>query len=236
MGCILSTKTISTFNPKLLAVDLGSEVSIIKTDERKKSSIQTLSIHQIEHISKNDHKIFINFLFSKFGALKELSLDDELDDGNPVQIRKIDLNKKSFSKKSNHVNCSQIKNSNKYLNFEKIKKPIRPKRKHSFCENVIKRNLYKINDLKEKCNSDRISTVVLHNGSCKNSKKSKFCHSHEKHDKSSINKDYINNNTLSSIKSKNSDCDKKLNTKSGEQKNLKDSLDSIRSLLKEMGN
>ena len=79
MGNFPSRKTSSAFDPKLLQIDLASEISVIKSDIKKKSSISTLNINQIGSIPKNDPKHFTNFLCIKFEALEELNLDDELE-------------------------------------------------------------------------------------------------------------------------------------------------------------
>ena len=221
-------KTISTFDPKLLQIDSTSEISVFKNDERrKKLSAPTINIHQIEHIPRNDPKLFINFICSKFDTLKELSLDDELNDGNPIEIKKIDINKKVFPKKSNHIKFSKNKNSDKYLSVEKIKKTIHKISEHYTCQNVLKGNFDKIDDLKEKPTSGKNITSFLHRRSLKSPKKAKF-HHHKKHYKFKKNKEYKNNPSLSTIKSVKSDCE-------DEQINTKDSLDVIRSILNEMG-
>ena len=235
MGSIPLGKKTSTFDPKLLQIDLTSEISVIKIDERKKQSSQSnLNIHQIEDIPKNDPKLFIYFLCTKFDALKELSLDDELDDGKPIEIRKIDIDKKVFPKKNKRVNFSNNKNQN--LNSEKITEFIPPKRKQFSCGNVVKSKFYKINDLKEKRNSDKISEFIFHGKNFKSPKKLKFHHHHKKHNKYNKDKEYKIIPSLSTIKSKNTNCNIELDNNEDEQKTVNDSLDPIRIILKEMGN
>ena len=234
MGCFPLRQTTSTFNPKSLQVDLVSEITFIKCDECvKKSSISTLNIPHIEHLPKNDPKHFIYFLCSKFSSLRELSLDDELDDGNPVEIKKIDINKRAFPKKNKRVKFAKVSNSSKELSYEKFKK-IQPRRKQSSCENVVaKGKLYNINDLKEKSNTERINTFIFQKGSFQNFKISKF-RNRKKHAKSTKFKDFNSNNpTLSTIKSKKSELN---NNNEDEEGKVNHSLDVIRSILKEMGN
>ena len=233
MGCFPLRQTTSTFNPKSLQVDLVSEITFIKCDECvKKSSISTLNIPHIEHLPKNDPKHFIYFLCSKFSSLRELSLDDELDDGNPVEIKKIDINKKIFPKKSNHVKFSKIKN--KESKIEKNKKTIHRTSIQFSSENFIKDNLYKIDDLKDKYSSGKIGEFDIHERNFKSPKALKFRHQH-KHSKINKNKNKKLNPSLSTIKSK-SDCENDFSNNENGQKNVKDSLDPIRAILKEMGN
>ena len=237
MGSFPSQKVSSTFDPKLLQVDLVSEISVIKNDGRKKkysnSSLNTNNNqnNKNEYIPKNDPKCMMCFLYEKFDALKELSLDDDLDDGNPIEIKKIDINKNVFPKKSNHVKFPKNKNSNsnKHLIAEKIRKPINPKRKEFSCGNVVKRKFCQIDDLKEKSNLDKNTEFTFHEGNYGNKNNLHSHHHHKKHAKSKKNKDHLLNPSLSTIKSKKSDCDEE------EQKNTKDSLDPIRAILKEMG-
>ena len=237
MGSFPLGKTTSNFDPKLLQIGLVSEISVTKRNEsNKKSSISILNTHQIEHIPKNGPNLFINFLCSKFDALQELSLDDELDDGKPIEIRKINIDKKVFPKKRKHVKFSKIKDSNKHLNIEKIKKSVNQINVQSSCKNVIKRKFYNLNNLKKNSNSDKNNSFILHEGSFKSLKKTKLNH-HKKNAKSTKTKDYKNSLSLSTIKSKISNCDKDLNSnKLDEQTNVKESFDLIRSLLKEMEN
>ena len=233
MGSLPLKKPTSTFDPKLLQVKLASEISVIKSDDKKrKASISTLQINQIENIPKNDPKHFIYFLCSKFDALEELSLDDELDDGNPVEIKKIDINKKIFPKKSNHVKFSKIKN--KESKIEKNKKTIHRTSIQFSSENFIKDNLYKIDDLKDKYSSGKIGEFDIHERNFKSPKALKFRHQH-KHSKINKNKNKKLNPSLSTIKSK-SDCENDFSNNENGQKNVKDSLDPIRAILKEMGN
>ena len=96
----------SIFDPKLLQINLTSEISVIKVDERNKKCFTQLNIHQPIYSPKSDTKNFINFLYSKFDSLKELSLNDELGDGNLIEIRKIDIDKKVFPKKNKLVKFS----------------------------------------------------------------------------------------------------------------------------------
>ena len=212
MGCLQLGK-VSAFDSKLLQIESTSKISVIKCDLRKKEfSNSNLNIHQIEHIPKNDKKQFFSFL-SKFDALQELNLDEKLDDGNPKEIRNIHVNKKISSKKNNHVKFSKTKNSssNKHLNFDKIKKAKKPKRKQFSCGNVRKRKIDKIDNLKERSNSDKISEFILNVRNYKNSKNLKL--HHQKHDKSIKNKNNKRNPLLSTIKSKKFNCDNELNNK-----------------------
>ena len=229
MGSFPFGKTIPTFDPKSLQIDSTSEISVVKRDARtKKSSKSDLITNSIEHIQKDDPNHFIFFLSSKFDALKELSLNDELDDGNPIEIRKVDIDKKIFPKKHKHVKFSNIKNSKERLNVEKT-------RKKFSCENVIERKFCKIDNLKEKSNFDHKSDFNLHEDNSKSPKKSKF-HHHKKYCKSVKNKNLKKNLSLSTIKSIKSDHGDDLNDDKDGQKNVKDSLDPIRAILKEMGN
>ena len=233
MGSSPSPKQTSTFDYKKLQINLASEISVVKNDERrKKFSVPTLNIHQIEHIPQTDQEQFFNFLCSKFDALKELSLDDNLNDGKQIEIRKIDVNKKVFHKKGKHGRHSKVRNSSKHLNLEKIKKHIQPERKQSSCENIIKAKIHSIDDLKEKSSYDKINAFVLQEENLKNPKKSKFYH-HKKNAKSTKNKNFIKDPSLSTIKSKKSNYDKELNN---DNVNGQDSLDLIRTILEEMGN
>ena len=233
MGSQPYRKTKTTFDHKLLQKDLASEISVIKSDERKKkSSVKTLDIHQIEHLPKNDPEHFIYFLCSKFDALKELSLDDELDDGNQIQIRKIDINKKVFPRKSNHVKFSQT--SNKKLNDAKINKTMHQTTIQFSCKNDIKEKFNNIDNLETKSKSNKVITFILNEGDFKGQKKSKFCHQKNRA-KSTKNKDYIKNTTLSTIKSKKSEWSKEINNNGGKSINGEDSLDLIK-ILEEMGN
>ena len=143
-------------------------------------------------------------------------------------IKRIDINKKLFHKNSNHIKFTKNKNSDKYLSIEKIKKTIHQISKQCFCQNVLKGNFYKIDDLKEKYTSDKNITSFLYRRSLKSPKKTKF-HHHKKNYKFNKNKDYKNNPSLSTIKSLKSVCEKVLNNKD-EQINTKDSLDVIRSI------
>ena len=229
MGSLPFGKTKQSFDPKSLQIDVASEISVIRRNERtKKSSKSDLISHSIEHIQKDDPMHFICFLSSKFDALKELSLNDELDDGNPIEIRKVDIDKKIFPKKHKHVKFSSIKISKENLNVEKTTKKFS-------CEDVVERKLCKIEDLKEKSNFDHNSDFILHENNFKSPKKSKF-HHHKKYYKSIKNKKLKKNISLSTIKSIKSDHGDDLNDDKNEQKNVKDSLDPIRAILKEMGN
>ena len=239
MGSLPSRKTTSVFDPKLLQVDLVSEITVVKSDERKKkysnSSLKTNN-NQIEHIPKNDPKHFIYFLCEKFDALKELSLDDDLDDGNPIEIRKIDINKNMFPKKSKYAKFTKIKNINEQSNVEKEKKSIHQTSIQFSCEKFINGNFYKIDDLKEKLSYGKNNEFNLNRGRYKSPKNLKIRHHHKKHTKSNKNKDYKNNPSLSTIKEKKTDCIEELNNNEEGQKNVKDSIDLIRSILEEMGN
>ena len=211
MGSLPLGKTTSTFDHKSLQICLVSEISVIKNDEKKtKSSISSLNIHQIERIPKIDQNLFINFLCSKFDSLKELNLDDELDDGNPIEIRKIDIDKRVFPKKRNHAKFSKIKNSNKNLNIEKNQTTIHQISIQISYKNIIKNKFYNTNDLKEKSNSDRTNIFTWNEQNFKNPKKSKF-YRHKKHAKSTKNKDYKTNLSLSIKKPKKFDGIKGLN-------------------------
>ena len=237
MGSHPLGRTISTFDPNLLQVNLASEITVIKSDERKRqSSTSTLNIHQIENTSKYDTNNFICFLCSKFYALKELSLDDELDDGNPVEIKKIDINKKVFPKKSKHTKFSKIIYINRQSNNDKIKKSIHRTSIQFSCENFLKGKFYKIDNLKEKSSSGKITEIISHERNFKSPKNLKFRHRHKKDAKSNKNKDYKENTSLSTIKSKKSGCDNEINNIKEGSKNIQDSIESIRSILKEMGN
>ena len=237
MGSFPLGKTTSNFDPKLLQIGFASEISVTKRNEsNKKSSKSVLNTHQIEHMPKNDPNLFINFLCSKFDALQELSLDDELDDGKPIEIRKIDIDKNVFPKKRSHVKFSKIKGSNKYLNVEKNKKPINRMSVQFSCKNEIKGKFYNLDDLKKNSYSDKNNNFILNEGEFKSPKKLKY-HRQKKHAKSTKHKDYKNDLTLSTIKSKKSISDKELNNnKEKEQKNGKDSIDLILSILKEIWN
>ena len=220
-------KTKSTFDPKLLQIDSVTEISLINDDEKKKkSSNSTLNItnEQCEQMEKNDPRLFTYFLCSKFCALEELNLNDELDDGNPIEIKKVEINKKTLSKKNNHVKFSKSKNSNENLNEVKIHK--HPKRKQFSCVNVKKRELYKIDDLKIKSKSDKNNEFILHEGNCKSPNLK--LRRHKK--KSKKNKDIRKSLSISIIKSNNFDYD---NNMDGE-KNIKDSLEPLRIILQEM--
>ena len=212
MGCLPLRKPTSTFDPKSLQIDLASEISVIKSDERfKKSSKSNLIIHQFEQIPKDDPNCFIYFLISKFEALDELNLDDELDDGNTIETRKIDIDKKIFPQKHRHVKFSKNDSPSKHLSADKIKKY-----KHESCiefshENTVNRNVCKIDNIKEKSNFDIITDFTLHEGNFKSPRKSKFHHHHKKHFKSQKNKNYKRNASLSTIKSVMSDYDNELN-------------------------
>ena len=230
MGSIPSKKTIPTFDPKTLQIDLVTEISVLKDDEKKKKSSSTLNIHneQIDHIPKNDPKLFAYFLCSKFDALKELNLDDDLDDGNPIEIKKIDINKKIFPKKNNHSKIFKVNNSNKNLSHEKIQKPVHPKRKQFSCVNVTnKGEFYKIDDFNEKSNSGKNKEFILNEGNCK-SPQTKL-RRHKKNGKNKKNKDYKKDPSISMIKPNNYDNDNKL------ENGGKDSLEPIRAILEEMG-
>ena len=232
MGSIPPKKTITTFDPKSLQIDLVTEISVLKDDEKKKKSSSTLNIHdkQTDHIPQNDPKLFAYFLCSKFDALKELNLNDDLEDGNPIEIKKVNINKKVFPKKSSHFKLTKINNSNKNLNPQKIQKPINPKRKQFSCVNVINKDeFYKIGDLNGKSNSGKNKEFILHEGNCK-SPQTKL-RRRKKQVKSKKNKNYKKTPSMSTIKSKKSDYENNLN----DEKNMKDSLEPIRAILEEMG-
>ena len=227
MGSSPFTKRTSIFDPKSLQIDLASEISVIKSDERKiKSCKLNFNTNRIEQIPKDDPRHFFYFISSKFNALKEVNLDDELDDGNPIETRKVEINKKILPKKNKQDKFPKIKNSNKRLSIEKAKKSKRHSKIRFSCKAVIKRNFYLINE--EKSDFDKISGFILHEENFKNTQKIKRHHRHKKHAKSNINKNNKINHYLSPIKSK----------KSGyyNESNNKDSLDLIRSILNEIGN
>ena len=219
----------SIFDPKLLQINLTSEITVIKVDERNKKCFTQLNIHQPIYSPKSDTKNLINFLYSKFDSLKELSLnDDELDDGNPIEIRKIEIDKKVFPKKNRLVKFSQVKKMNKGLNVDK-------KTIHRISEPLSCKNDYNIDDLIKKSKSDKNNNFFLHEENFKNPKKSKF-YRYINHTKSFKIKDFKKNITLSTIKSKKSECDKELKYDNNDEKtNDKDSLDLIR-VLEEMEN
>ena len=233
MGSFPSRKTSSAFDPKSLKITLATEISVIIDEKMQKKSISNLKIHdeQIDHMSKNDPKLFTYFLCSKFDALKELNLDDNLDDGNPIEIRKIDINKKLFPKKNSNIKLSKFNNSNKNLSKGKIQKPIHPKRKQFSCVNVKKGEFYKVDDLKEKSNFVKNNEFILHEGNCKSPQNLKI-RRHRKHNKSKKNKDYKKSPSISIIKPNNSYYDNKIED---DEKNSKDSLEPIRLILEEMG-
>ena len=233
MGSLPLEKAASSFDPKLLQVNLVSEISVFKREERPKKS--NLKVHRVENIIKNNSENFVYFLFSKFDALKELSFDDELDDGNPIEIRKIDINKNVFPKRKNHVKFSKIKNSNKHSKFEKIKNSVNKQKERFSCQNFAKRKFYIIDDLKEKVNFGKIEENNIAKRSIKSQNNLNIYHN-KKYSKTNKNKDYIKNLTLSTIKSKKSDCDTELNKNENGQKNGDDSLDRIRKIIEEMGN
>lgn len=89
-------------------------------------------------------------------------------DGNPLEVRKIDKDKNVFPKKNNNFNFAKIKNSNRNLIINKIHKSAYRISIYLSYKNVIKRKFYKINDLKEKSNSDRINTFISNEGNFKN--------------------------------------------------------------------
>ena len=236
MGSLPFGKTESIFDPKLLQIRLTSEISIIKSDIKKNQPFNTaLYTSKLEYLQKNDQDHFINFLYSKFDSLKELSFDDELVDANPLKIRKIDINKKIFPKKNKHATeFPKNKNLNKNLNIEKKHKYKNKINMQFRDKNIIKSEFYKENDLKEKSNSDRVNSFISHEGNFKNTKKSKF-YPHKKHAKSTKNKDYKNNSFLSTIKSKKYTYTNLSNIKN-EQINNMYSLNSIRIILKKIVN
>ena len=230
MGSFPSRKTSSAFDPKSLKIALTTKISVINDDLKKKQSCSTLNIPDDQSIKmlKNDPNLFTYFLCTKFDALKELNLDDDLNDGNPIEIRKVDIDKKIFPKKNNHSKLSKFNNSNKNLSTEKNNKPIHPKKKHFSCVNIInKGNLYKTDDLKEKQNLDKNNEFILNEGNCK-SPQTKL-RRHKKNGKNKKNKDYKKDPSISMIKPNNYDNDNKL------ENGGKDSLEPIRAILEEMG-
>ena len=227
MGSTPPLKRTSIFDPKSLQIDLASEISVIKSDERKKKSSRfNFNINRIEQIPKDDSRHFFYFISSKFNALKDVSLNDELNDGNPIETRKIDINKKKYPKKNKHDKFSKTKISNNYLNIGKMKKHNHHTRIRFSCKGVIKRKFYLIDD--EKSDFDKTIGFILHEENFKNKQNLKGHHRHKKQAKSNINKNYKINPYLSPIKSKKSGYCNEFNNK--------DSLDQIRSILNEIGN
>ena len=237
MGSLPSKKKSSVFDPKSLHIDLVTKISVINDGKKHKESSSTLNTNseKNEYISKNDPKLFIYFLCTKFNALKEVNLNDDLNDGNPVEIRKVNIDKKIFPKKTNHFKPQKISNSNKNLKTEKIKMPIHPKRKVFSCVNVTKKSeLHEKDDIKEKSEINKNNEFILNERTCKSPQNLKI-RRHKKQGRSKKNKNYKKTPSLSTIKSKKIDYENNnLNNEDGE-KNAKDSLEPIRTILKEMG-
>ena len=232
-------KTTPIFDPKSLHVDLATEISVIKNNDRqKKFSSSTLNTcHQeIEYMPKDDQNHFVSFLNSKIDALKELNLDDGLNNISPKDKQKTDKIEKISPKKINHVDQEKNKHSKKHPKIFKNEKPIHTKRKQFSCKNVIKRKFGHINDFEEKPNNHKISDPISSKEDFHSHHNLNF-HHHKKHDKNNKNHHYKKVCSLSTIKSKVSNYDQELiNNNESKQKNDIDSIVIIRSILIEMGN
>lgn len=125
--------------------------SKIKTSEfarkyQKSDDIKNFisNINKLEYYSNSNYKGMISFLFTKFKAMEEIDLNDELIDDDKygkVEIRKIDIDKSVFPKrKPQNISCKVLLKKKEFQKDNKYKSDKYKLGKYSDEKNELQNN------------------------------------------------------------------------------------------------